>query len=98
MIWLLLVRPQAERDLESARDWYDEKRGGLGDEFLDEVAFALRDLERDPQTSRLYYRNFRRVLLRRFPYKIFYQVIGERVVIFRVIHAKQNHASHLPDI
>jgi len=38
------------------------------------------------------------VLLRRFPYKIFYQVIGERVVIFRVIHAKQNHASHLPDI
>ena len=60
-------------------------------EFLDETARALRELQQDPERPRLYYRKFRRVLLRRFPYKVFYQVIGQRIVIFRVLHAKQEH-------
>lgn len=95
MKWLLSVRPKAEKDLASARDWYDQKSAGLGDEFLDSVAAALRELQHDPELPRLYYRNFRRVLLRRFPYKIFYQVIAQRVVIFRVLHAKQDHSRGL---
>jgi len=95
MTWLLLVRPEAEHDLVAARDWYDRKRAGLADEFLDEIARAMRDLERNPELPRTYYRNFRRVLLFRFPYKIFYQVIGHRVIIFRVLHARQDHSSGL---
>ncbi|MDO8544681.1 MAG: type II toxin-antitoxin system RelE/ParE family toxin [Opitutaceae bacterium] len=91
MKWQLLVRAEAEEDLASARDWYEQKGAGLGDEFLDSVAAALRELERNPERARLYYRNFRRVILRRFPYKLFYQLIAPRVVIFRVLHAKQDH-------
>ena len=44
-----------------------------------------------PDILRLYHRNFRRILLRRFPYKVFYQVIGQRVVIFPVLHVRQCH-------
>jgi plasmid stabilization system protein ParE len=91
MKWIVLVRSQAERDLESARDWYIKRRTGLGDEFLDEVADGMRLLGEDPLRERPYYRNFRRILLRRFPCKIFYQVIGHRVIVFRVLHAKQDH-------
>ena len=92
---LVLVRPKAEGDLLGARDWYERERPGLGDEFLDEIAGAVRELEREPERVRLYYRNFRRVLLRRFPYKIFYQIIGKRVIIFRILHAKQSHEEGL---
>ncbi len=92
---LLLVRTGAEADLVSARDWYEQQRLGLGGEFLDEVTRALQELQAAPERPRLYYRNFRRVLLRRFPYKIFYQVIGDRIVIFRVLHAKQTHDTKL---
>ena len=88
---VLFLRPAAEQDLAAARDWYDRKSSGLGDRFLDAVALALRELEDAPEIHRLYYRAFRRVLLRRFPYKIFYQVVGNRIVIFRVLHAKQEH-------
>jgi toxin ParE1/3/4 len=91
MNWLVLVRARAELDLAEARTWYERKVPGLGDEFLDEFAAAMRKLEENPERERLYYQNFRRVLLRRFPYKIFYQIIGSRVVIFRVLHAKQDH-------
>ena len=82
MKWLLLVRPAAERDLESARDWYDDKSPGLGDAFLDEVAVAMEISGTTLDSQRLYYRHFRRLLLRRFLYKIFHQMIGKRVVIF----------------
>lgn len=95
MSWVILVREEAERDLASARDWYDEKRSGLGAEFLDEVADAMLMLESRPDRERLYYRNFRRVILRRFPYKIFYQCLGERVIIFRVLHARRDHERHI---
>lgn len=91
MRWLLLVRSEAEQDLVVARNSYDRKRAGLGDEFLGEVAAAMRQLAHNPEHDRLYHRNFRRVLLRRFPYKIFYQILGERIVVFRVLHSKQEH-------
>ena len=91
MSWIVLVRAEAERDLEAARDWYERKMPGLGREFLDQFATAMQALEQDPERERLYYRNFRRVLFRRFPYKIFYQLIGAHVVVFRVLHAKRDH-------
>ena len=91
MTRLLLVRPEAEQDLAAARDRYEQKRPGLGRMFLDEVAVAMRELERDPERTHLYFRNFRRVLLRRFSYKVFYQVFAGRIVVFRVLHAKQEH-------
>ena len=95
MTWILLVRPEAEQDLAAARDWYDRKHAGLGDEFIDAAAAAIRELENDPERARFYFLNFRRVLLRRFPYKVFYQIIGERVIVFRVLHAREDHARGL---
>lgn len=96
MRWLLHLRPEAEQDLADASKWYEAKRAGLGHEFLDSVALALRTLAHTAELRPLYYRSFRRVLVARFPYKIFYQVIGDRIVIFRVMHAKQEHRRGLP--
>jgi plasmid stabilization system protein ParE len=93
--WVILVRPEAERDLAAAHDWYRHKELRLGEDFLDAVAVAMGRLEEEPKRQRLYYLNFRRIILRRFPYKIFYQVIGARVVVFRVLHAKQDHPPRL---
>jgi plasmid stabilization system protein ParE len=92
---MVLVRAKAEWDLEAARDWYEQRRTGLGNEFLDAFAAAMRGLEQNPEREHLYYRNFRRVLFRRFPYKIFYQIIGDRVVVFRVLHARPDHGREM---
>ncbi len=97
MKWHLHTRPEAEQDIAAARDWYDEVQTGLGDAFLDEISAAIHQLTCHPETPRLYYLNFRRILLRRFPYKVFYQVIGQRIVISRVLHVRQCHAPALPE-
>ncbi len=91
MSWRVVIRPNAEVDLCEARTWYESQRPGLGDEFLLEIHAAIILLEKDPKRRPFYYKDFRRILTRRFPYKLFYRVEGDRVVVFRVLHAKREH-------
>jgi toxin ParE1/3/4 len=97
MSWRLHTRPEAEHDIAAARDWYDGVQAGLGDPFLDDLSAAIQQLANHPQVPRIYYRNFRRTLLHRFPYKVFYQVIGPQIVISRVLHVRQCHDSALSE-
>ncbi len=96
MEWHLVVRPRAEADLREARDWYDRRRPGLGNEFLAEIGTIIRALVLDPGRRVEYYRGFHRVLARRFPYKLFYRVEGDRIIVFRVLHARRDHPRLLP--
>ncbi len=89
------LRDVAENDLARARDWYDKQRPGLGDELLSVVAECLLSLESTPELHPIYYRGFRRVLTRRFPYKLFFRIEGEAVVVFRILHASRDHTRQL---
>jgi plasmid stabilization system protein ParE len=94
--WQVSIRPKARADLQNARDWYEERYTGLGDEFLVAVAEVLLRLEADPEHFSFYYRDFRRALTRRFPYKIFFRIEGTIVIVFRVLHGAQEHKRQLP--
>lgn len=96
MKWAVFIRPAAETDLREARQWYESRRAGLGDEFLDEVNRAINLLQERADQRPVYYRDFRRLVTRRFPYKIFYRIEGDRVIVFRVLHAKRDHPQWLP--
>jgi plasmid stabilization system protein ParE len=93
--WRVIIRPNAEADLAEARAWYESQRAGLGDELLDEICRAVNLLAADPELRPFYYRDFRRLLTRRFPYKLFYRVEGDRVIVFRILHAKRKHQRQL---
>lgn len=95
MSYQVTIRPRAYRDLCEARDWYESRQSGLGGEFIKEVNSCMVHLSHRPEISPLYYRSFRRTLLHRFPYKVFYQILDSRVVVFRVLHAKQSHGERL---
>jgi hypothetical protein len=53
--WIVPIRAEAEWDVEPARDWYEQRKNGLGGEFLDEFAAAMRALEHSPEREPLYY-------------------------------------------
>jgi hypothetical protein len=67
----VIVERMAKAELRKARDWYDLKQSGLGDELLLEVLDALESIERDNEAG-LRYENsrFRFRLLHRFPYVV----------------------------
>ena len=95
MKWRVFIRPRAEEDLRQARQWYEQQRAGLGDELMAAIRLGLRSLQENPASRPLYYREFRRLLTRRFPYKIFYIIERDRVIVFRILHAKQDHPRRL---
>jgi len=86
----LLVRPAAAADTEEAYLWYRHQRTGLGEEFLTAVGTALTDIAEHPALYPVVHRETRRVLLRRFPYAIFYRVFGEVVIVVACMHGRRN--------
>ena len=85
----LIIRPEAEADLVEGFDWYEQRRNGLGDEFLNEVQTRLGTIEANPLRYAAVYRNARQALVRRFPYKVLYLFEGNRVEVLGVVHVKR---------
>ena len=86
MITRVVVRARAKRDIREARFWYRGISGELGEDFLKSVDDAIALAQRYPLAFRLVHRTFRRVLLRRFPYALFYQFADNRIVVVAVLH------------
>lgn len=95
MSWRVIVRPQAEADMREAAQWYEAQRPYLGGQFLDEAGRVVSLLESSPERHPLYYRGFRRVLMRIFPCKVFYRIERREVIIVRVLHIRRDHRLHL---
>ncbi len=86
------VRRLAELEANQAVLWYEERQAGLGREFLDEFRAALRKIAARPLSFPVDYRDARRALLRRFPYKVYFVIQGSGVVVIGVLHSRQSTA------
>jgi toxin ParE1/3/4 len=73
MKYRVIVRPEAEDDLKEAYSWYEEKRIGLGYDFLLQVDAGLNFIARNPTIHPIEYKGTRKHLVKRFPYKIIYK-------------------------
>jgi plasmid stabilization system protein ParE len=86
----LIIRPQAQTDLEEAAEWYEARRPGLGDEFLREVGPVMETLREKPFQFPNVYKHARRARLEGFPYGIYFLVGDDAVEVVAVMHAKRS--------
>jgi mRNA-degrading endonuclease RelE of RelBE toxin-antitoxin system len=89
MKYKLIVKPEAIDDMSSGFYWYENKRAGLGSEFLDEVDEFYSRITQNPEHYQSH-KNQRAAVLHRFPYKIIYEIEGESKVVYAVYHDKQD--------
>ena len=82
--------PPARQDLADAFAWYERQSPGLGLEFLRSVEATVVSIQRHPQMYPIVLADYRRALVRRFPYVVFYEVEPERVVVYAVFHCSQD--------
>jgi toxin ParE1/3/4 len=87
-----ILRARAEHDIQSAFEWYEFQRAGLGTEFLAVVRERLEAVRAHPESNPVLYRGIRRAVVSRFPYLIFYVVRPERVAVLAVLHHARNPA------
>ena len=86
----IIIRPEAEAELNEAFIWYEEKVRGLGFDFIIQVDACLNSIERTPEIYPLVHRNIRRTILRKFPYEVFYVIGNQTISVLAVFHAKRN--------
>lgn len=93
MKYRLLIRPDAELDIQAAFEWYETHASGLGSEFVRAVDVCLSGLGRNPLAYPLVYRQVRRAMLRRFPYNILYVLDQQNIAVVACYHSKRDPKS-----
>lgn len=86
----IVLRSAVYDELTAAADWYDENRVGLGNELLEETDAALNIVAERPESFPIVWKDVRRVLLRRFPYAIYFKVEGKRVLVMCFVHTARS--------
>ena len=86
----LILAPEAEQDPAEAYEWYENRRPGLGEEFLSCVDACFTAIQRTPEMHHVVHESYRRGLVRRFPYAIFYEYSGGAVTVYCVAHTARD--------
>lgn len=92
----VIFRRAVGRDLAQAYRWYEERRSGLGEQFLSAVNATFDQIEQFPELFALRYGRVRMAPVPRFPYAVFYRVDPRRAVILTVLHTSDDPANWPP--
>lgn len=90
MSYTLRFLPEVEGDVMAAYSWYEDKAVGLGAEFLRGFYAHTAVLQRTPLIFSKVHLDFRRGLLRRFPYACYYRIRGDFVIVYGAFHCARD--------
>ena len=87
-----LLIPEAKADVTNAYLWYEEQSPGLGSEFMLCVEATMLSIQRTPLTYPTVHESYRRALVHRFPFVIFFEVDGARAccIVYSIFHCSQD--------
>ncbi len=86
----LLFLPEVEDDVVNGYVWYEQNTRGLGEEFLRMFYARAQEIPRNPLLYQTVYKGFRRCLLWRFPYAIYFKIDDQQVVVYGLFHCARN--------
>jgi len=78
------LHEDADEEFKAAIRFYETRHPGLGEIFLQRISESFASIETQPLTGQILFDDFRRRLIRQFPYSIVYRVEAERIFILAV--------------
>ena len=84
------LRPELLDEVSEAYGWYEERAAGLGDEFLRAFYAAIARVGRRPTLFRKVHSDFRRLLLRRFPFFLYYRIETDTIAFLLLFHCARH--------
>lgn len=93
MTWQVAFEAAAQAEIAEAFAWYEQQSYGLGGDFLRMLAAAEEQLARNPQAFPPTRGRFRRILIRRFPYALHFELLSDtRVSVLACLHHRRDPA------
>lgn len=90
MTYILRFLPEVEEDVVAGHAWYEGKSRGLGEDFLRMFYAYASEIPRAPLLYPIIYSKFRRRLLRRFPYAIYFMIENGQIIVFGLFHCARD--------
>lgn len=88
--------PEAEYELLEAAQWYKQRSFGLDYEFVRCIDEAIKRVGRTPLMFPEVHRGRRRVLVKRFPYSIIFDVTEDEILIYAIFHSPLSAVNKSP--
>lgn len=79
---------KAQRDLLYAYLWYEKRKIGLGEKFIQEVEAGVEYLKQNPEAFPEKKKGFREFNLKAFPYLMIYILKDNKVHILAIFHTR----------
>ena len=89
----VILRPEAEVDLQEARGQLEAVRVGLGSQFLARVGEVLARIEKIPELHGKVWEDVRAVRLKQFRYIVYFIVLADCVEVLAVLHGARDPSS-----
>ena len=90
MQWKIKITASAREDIRNIKNWYKQQSHQAVENFTKELIAAIESLQKDSIEYKMVHHNYRRLLLKKFPYTIYYQRI-ELTFIVEINAVFHNH-------
>jgi plasmid stabilization system protein ParE len=81
--------PEAVEDLLETQRWYGRLEPALARDFAEAVAAAVERIRRDPRSFPMIHGQIRRLVLRRFPYAVYFREQSAEILVI-ALHGRQD--------
>ena len=86
----IAILPEAQDDILDGMFWYESQKADLGIAFFSEIERNLTIISQNPLAGREFNGKFRRAVMKKFPFCIYYLVNSEKIVFLGFIHAHRD--------
>lgn len=90
MLYILEVKDEANLEIIKAYLYYEEKRIGLGEEFLEHLDSYFERITTNPRHFPQKRKPYREAFIKRFPFLIIYEITKGKVIVYSVFNTWQN--------
>lgn len=93
MEFQLIIKPEAEKDIQRSIKYYAKENQKLSKDFLAKLDDSLLAIQQNPQHYQKRYLEIRIVFTKKFPYGIYFTLEENKIFVHAVLHNKQNPTS-----
>jgi plasmid stabilization system protein ParE len=88
----VIVRPEAEVDIQAAHDYLQQISAGLGELFSTRLRDVFERIESAPESIATIWQDVRAVRVRRFQYVVYYVAFSDRVEVLAILHGARHES------